>query len=79
MAGVGSAVLANDGELSFWGRRYDDSEGEIHVFDRMRIWLGRHVPSLKPGGYSRTPAFEVVPWKAAEFVRTNGVAVGTVP
>ena len=75
MIGLGSAVLANDGELRLWSRRYDDSEGATdNLIDGARIWLGRHVPSLKPGSYSRTAAFETVPWKAAECVRTNGVA-----
>ena len=80
MAHVGPGVLRQNGELWLWGSRYDDSEGHVKSpIDRVRIWLGRHVPSLKPGGYSRISAFEVVPWKAAEFDRTNGVAVGTAP
>jgi alpha-tubulin suppressor-like RCC1 family protein len=75
MAGWGCAVLAKDGELLLWGRRFDDSEGQIeNPFDRARVWLSRYVPSLKPRGYGRTPAFEIVPWTAAEFVRTNEAA-----
>jgi hypothetical protein len=74
MVGSECGVLSENGQLMLWGKRVEVHQGrKDDGIARFRTWLRRYLPSLKPNGPVE-PSFEVVPWKAAEFVRTNAEA-----
>ena len=80
MSHVDCAVLSRKNELWLWGIRHDDSEGAtVIALDRFRKWLGWIWPGAIPQTPLQTRVYEITPWKAAEFVRTNGIAVGAAP
>ncbi len=70
----GAALIKTNGEVFAWGRRYDDSSGDVvGLSDRARLSLAQYWPSLAPKNVGRMPAYEVTAWKPLEFVRINGV------